>query len=261
MRPGRPSRGKRTRAAAVGFGLGAALALSPLVWAQDPPAAEPPPRPTGAGRRPMHPQQSFAPLVKRVLPAVVNISVTEEIRREMTVGADCPEGFRGLAVRPFLRRFFDEHGERPAPRPVLRGAGRGRARSGSRWAPASSSTRPAMIVTNNHVVGEAAKVEVILQDGSKYTARARRPRPAHRSRGAEDQGRQAAALRRVRRQQRGAGRRLGDRGRQSRSASAAASRPASSRRAAATSTPASSTTSCRSTRRSTAAIPAARPST
>src|SRR5260221_8815388 len=28
-----------------------------------------------------------------------------------------------------------------------------------------------LIVTNNHVVGEAAKVEIILQDNSKYTAR------------------------------------------------------------------------------------------
>ena len=32
---------KKTRAAAIGFGLGATLALSPLVWAQNPPAAGP----------------------------------------------------------------------------------------------------------------------------------------------------------------------------------------------------------------------------
>ena len=60
----------RTRAAAAGFGLGAMLALSPMVWAQDPPAA--------SQASPIIPQQSFAPLVKRVQPAVVNISVTEK---------------------------------------------------------------------------------------------------------------------------------------------------------------------------------------
>ena len=76
------------------------------------------------------------------------------------------------------------------------------------------------VVTNNHVVGDAAKVEVILQDKTKYTAQDRRPRYQDRSRGAEDQGRQAAALCRLRRQQRRPGRRLGDGGRQSRSGSA-----------------------------------------
>src|SRR5438552_15825619 len=55
---------KKTRSAALGFGLGATLALSPLVWAQNPPAPGEPPA-TG-----LLPQQSFAPLVKRVLPAV-----------------------------------------------------------------------------------------------------------------------------------------------------------------------------------------------
>src|SRR5438067_13409156 len=36
--PVRPPRFKKARAAALGFGLGATLALSPLVWAQNPPA-------------------------------------------------------------------------------------------------------------------------------------------------------------------------------------------------------------------------------
>src|ERR1700688_3874334 len=69
---------KKTRAAALGFGLGATLALSPLVWAQNPPAsgeAAPATPPPAAG---VLAQQSFAPLVKRVSPAVVNISVTEK---------------------------------------------------------------------------------------------------------------------------------------------------------------------------------------
>jgi serine protease Do len=150
----------RTRAAAAGFGLGAMLALSPMVWAQDPPAA--------SQASPIIPQQSFAPLVKRVQPAVVNISVTEKSGVDM-MSDRMPEGFRGSPFDQFLRRFFDENGQ-PAPRPFSEGPGdEGMKRialgSGFIVDPAG------YIVTNNHVAGEAAKVEVILQDNSKYTAR------------------------------------------------------------------------------------------
>src|SRR5215467_6201926 len=56
------------RAAALGFGLGATLALSPFVWADDPPAANP--RPPAASQAPetmtspiaLMQHQSFAPL-------------------------------------------------------------------------------------------------------------------------------------------------------------------------------------------------------
>ena len=76
---GRQPRFGKTRAAAVGFGLGATLALSPLVWAQNTPQNAPAPNapPPLSHGAPVLPQQSFAPLVKRVLPAVVNISVTD----------------------------------------------------------------------------------------------------------------------------------------------------------------------------------------
>src|SRR5438045_6274366 len=88
---------RKSRAAALGFGLGATLALSPLVWAQNPPAAsEAVPAPPSA----MLPGQSFAPLVKRVLPAVVNISVTEQAGG--TVSLDqLPEAFRGSPFDEF----------------------------------------------------------------------------------------------------------------------------------------------------------------
>src|ERR1700676_2237183 len=93
---------KKTRAAAVGLGLGVTLALSPLVWAQNPPASgEAAPAPLAAG---LLPQQSFAPLVKRVLPAVVNISVTE--KTGANVASDqMPESFRGTPFDDLLRRF------------------------------------------------------------------------------------------------------------------------------------------------------------
>src|SRR3954453_22646072 len=119
---GREPRFGKTRAAAVGFGLGATLALSPLVWAQNPSANNPAPNATPplSQGAPILPQQSFAPLVKRVLPAVVNISVTEQSRPEM-MGYDTPdhgnrrfrgmpEQFRGSPFEDFMRRFFDNNG-------------------------------------------------------------------------------------------------------------------------------------------------------
>jgi serine protease Do len=156
----------RTRAAAAGFGLGAVLALSPMVWAQDPPAGSAAVAPASQ-TSPMMPAQSFAPLVKRVQPAVVNISVTEKSGME-TMSDRMPEGFRGSPFDQFLRRFFDENGQ-PSPRPFSEGPdgdGAKRIALGSGVIVDPSG----YIVTNNHVAGEAAKVEVILQDNSKYTA-------------------------------------------------------------------------------------------
>ena len=156
----RPPWPKKARAAALGFGLGASLAVSPFVWAQSPP-------PSGQ-TAPVMPQQSFAPLVKRVLPAVVNISVTEKSGGE-AASEQLPQGFQGSPFEDFLRRFFDEHGERRSgpfsEQPDESGAKRIALGSGFIVDPAG------YIVTNNHVVGEAAKVQVILQDNSKYTAK------------------------------------------------------------------------------------------
>ena len=157
----------RTRAAAAGFGLGAVLALSPMVWAQNP-AAETTVPPGASPASPIIPAQSFAPLVKRVQPAVVNISVTEKSGMEM-MSDRLPEGFRGSPFDQFLRRFFDENGQ-PTQRPFSEGPGG----DGTKRIALGSGfiVDPAgYIVTNNHVAGEAAKVEVILQDNNKYTAR------------------------------------------------------------------------------------------
>ena len=161
---GRQPRFGKTRAAAVGFGLGATLALSPLVWAQNPSVNAPrntpapnatPPLSQGA---PTLPQQSFAPLVKRVLPAVVNISVTEQSGTEM-MGYDTPdhssrrfrgmpEQFRGSPFEDFMRRFFDNDSNNTTT--MTSSALRGRstkartaaAAGGSRSGRASSSIPP-----------------------------------------------------------------------------------------------------------------------
>ncbi len=168
--PRRQSRFKKARTAALGFGLGAALALSPVVLAQSPPAsgeAIPAPAAPAAG---LLPQQSFAPLVKRVLPAVVNISVTEKTAAN-AASDQLPEAFRGTTFEDYLRRFFDERGGgQSGPRRFFEGPGEEanakRIALGSGFIIDSSG----LIVTNNHVVGEAGKVEIILQDNSRYPA-------------------------------------------------------------------------------------------
>jgi serine protease Do len=175
----------KTRAAALGFGLGATLALSPLVWAQNPPADTPTPNaaPPLSQGAPVLPQQSFAPLVKRVLPAVVNISVTERSAPEM-MGYDgpdqgarrfrgMPEQFRGSPFEDFMRRFFDRNDgddDSGNPGPFSEGPGDG---AGKRIALGSGFIvdPSGIVVTNNHVVAKSSKVEVVLQDDSRYPAR------------------------------------------------------------------------------------------
>ena len=160
----RPARFAKARGAAVGLGLGATLALSPLAWAQTTPAA-------GAAIPPAAPlatQQSFAPLVKRVLPAVVNISVTEKPEAN-AMSDQLPEGFRNSPLNEFMRRFFEQHG---GGDPFTPGPFSQEPEDGRRIALGSGFIidPSGYVVTNNHVVGEAAKVTVILQDGTKYPA-------------------------------------------------------------------------------------------
>jgi serine protease Do len=168
----------RSRAAALGFGLGATLALSPLVWAENPPtidaqvpAATPAP-PTMTSQVALMQHQSFAPLVKKVSPAVVNISVTQKPaadamaeEQELTPTPNFP----GSPFDEMLRRFFEQQNPNGQRRLFPQGPG-GQAHRialGSGFIVDPSGT----VVTNSHVVGNAGKVEVTLQDGSKYTAR------------------------------------------------------------------------------------------
>lgn len=91
----------------------------------------------------------FADLAERVLPAVVNIAVTQEGR-----GGEVPQELRGT---PFERYFRERRGGRG---PQVQGAG-----SGFIIDPSG------LVATNNHVVGNATRVVVSLQNGQEYQAR------------------------------------------------------------------------------------------
>jgi serine protease Do len=93
--------------------------------------------------------ESFAPMVKRILPAVVNIAVTE------SVGANDPFAALPPELQPQLRSR-----SRSGRRQEMQGAG-----SGFVIDPAG------YIVTNNHVVGDADKIIVGFSDGTQLPAK------------------------------------------------------------------------------------------
>jgi serine protease Do len=97
--------------------------------------------------------ESFSPLVKRVLPAVVNIAVTETVSGGQVLSELPPE----LRDTPLGREFRKRFGNR---REQTMGAGSGFVIDPS-----------GLIVTNNHVVGHADKIVVLLTDGTRLPAR------------------------------------------------------------------------------------------
>jgi serine protease Do len=154
----------RLRAAALAAGVGASLAFAPLVQAQ---------AQDGSGNLVQMP--SLSPLVKRVLPAVVNISVLEKADASDQTADEGGGDFQGIPqgspFDEFLKKFFEDRGINPG-------------NPGGRVMPQPRAQRMALgsgflidpsglVVTNNHVVGDAQanKVTVIFQDDSKHVAK------------------------------------------------------------------------------------------
>ena len=112
---------------------------------------------------------SLSPLVKKVMPAVVNISVVEKSSDDGDAGGPemgpgpFPNFPPGSPFDEFLRRFFQnqksEDDGTPAPHRQQMALG-----SGFIIDPAG------YVVTNNHVVDGSEKVTVVFQDGSRHPA-------------------------------------------------------------------------------------------
>jgi serine protease Do len=97
---------------------------------------------------------SFAPLVERVSPAVVSVTVEQKASPEQTAALppDVPEPFR-----QFFKQF--RQGPNAAPRKATS--------MGSGFI----IDKDGLIVTNNHVVDNAGKIKVKLSDGRTFDAK------------------------------------------------------------------------------------------
>ena len=117
----------------------------------------------------------FAPVVKKVLPAVVNISSSKVSK--------VPTEFEQMPDDPFFRQFFgnqfgQDFGQNFGEEP---GQGRGRNFNGPRRAPEQRReeglgsgvimTPDGYILTNNHVVDGATDVKVVLGDKREFKAK------------------------------------------------------------------------------------------
>jgi len=96
---------------------------------------------------------SFAPLAKKLLPSVVNISTTREVEERAGPFSELPE------EHP-LRRFFDE----------FTGPRQQRSRKMTSLGSGFIIDEDGYVVTNHHVVQQASDVAVILQDDTRLKA-------------------------------------------------------------------------------------------
>jgi serine protease Do len=104
---------------------------------------------------------SFSPLVEKVAPAVVNISTTQKINAEaMSDDEDgAPQLPPGSPFNELFKRFLDQqHGQHAAQNVTSLGSGFIIDPSG-------------YVVTNNHVVGNASAIKVIMSDGKELPAK------------------------------------------------------------------------------------------
>src|SRR3989344_3985176 len=100
---------------------------------------------------------NFVPVVKAVMPAVVNISTKRTVRSQ---GGDVPSQFQD---DPFFRQFFGEEFFHRFQMP--------RERRESSLGSGVIVDSAGYIVTNNHVVAKADEIKVLLNDKREFTGK------------------------------------------------------------------------------------------
>lgn len=106
---------------------------------------------------------SFATLVERVKPAVVNIAVTGKSVSTSTTGIPDLELPDDPYFGDFFERFFRQSPAQPEPHdsmPHVKGVGSG-----------FIVTADGYIVTSNHLIENASEIEVVLNDGVRLPAK------------------------------------------------------------------------------------------
>lgn len=138
----------RPRRGAAALALGVVLAGAPLVMAPEAPAY--------AQARPTN----LADLVDSVSEAVVNISATQTFEdKDAQAAPDLP---KGTPFDDMFEQFFKNHGMNGAP---------ARPRKSSSLGSGFVIDASGIIITNNHVVGDANDILVIFTDGRKLKAK------------------------------------------------------------------------------------------
>ena len=106
---------------------------------------------------------NFVDLVQAVKPAVVSMRVKSDVTPQVTSDGDGANPFEGTPIERFFRRFGPpgqgEQGQLP-PRHYAQGQGSGFFISADGY-----------VVTNNHVVANAVKLEVVMDDGKVLDAK------------------------------------------------------------------------------------------
>ncbi len=140
------SRADRSSHRALALAIASLLVGAPLALASAAPAF--------AQARP----NNLADLVDSVAEAVVNISATQTIEDK---GASAPDLPKGTPFDEMFEEFFRNHGINPHPR----------ARQSQSLGSGFVIDPSGIVITNNHVVGEANDIEVIFTDGRRLKAR------------------------------------------------------------------------------------------